>query len=149
MIKTLSFVKTKIKLTILIFALLIVSGIVFGVLHSLYHESSPVFRPMIFYNNTLFWDEKVVDGSTDGLEYIGTVNSSVPNGEKPENDFECNSEDFLNAKLYCDGNGVYYLLCTNGNLLLLEGNGSGTDNIRSLPEPTILRRDVGIPPYSE
>lgn len=121
MIKTFSFVKAKIKLTIIILALLVVSGIVFGVLHSLYHESPPVFRPMVYYNNTLFWDEKVVDGTTDGLEYIGTINSSVPSSEKPDSDFECNCENLLNAKLYRNRNGIYYLLCTNGNLLLLEG----------------------------
>lgn len=109
-------------------------------IYQIYFVPKACYRPMICYNNTSFWDEKIVDVSVDGLEYIGTINSSVPDGEKPDSDFECNTEVFLEAKLYRDGNDVYYLLCTNGNLLLLDTAGKGADYA------TVVGRDALIPP---
>lgn len=61
------------------------------------------------------------------LEYIGTVNSLVPESEKPDSDFECSSKAFMNARLYRDSYGAYYLCCKNGNLLLLGVYGKDTD----------------------
>lgn len=104
-----------------------VTGFIGYNIYQIYFVPKACYRPMICYNNTLFWDEKIVDVGTDGLEYIGTVNSCVSDGEKPDSDFECNSEGFLNAKLYRDGNGAYYLQCKNGNLFLLGMAGKGTD----------------------
>lgn len=101
-------------------AFILTAAIIIGFnIYQIHFVPKVCYRPMIYYNNTLFWDEKIVDGNPDGLEYIGTVNSSVSEGEKPGSNFECNSEGFLNAKLYRDENGTYYLLCQNGNLLLL------------------------------
>lgn len=108
------------KILLIILIILAVSGTAFGVLHSLYYESPPVYRPMIFYDGKLFWDTKAADINTAGMEYIGTVNSRVPESEKPTEEFECNCEIFMNAKLYRDEHGDYYIYCTNGNILLLD-----------------------------
>lgn len=114
------------KIKVLKFAVFLSVASVIGILlwniHQICFVPKTCYRPMIYYNNTLFWDEKKVDVNTDGLEFIGTVKSAVPNGEKPDSDFECNSENFMNAKLYRSTSGNYYALCTNGNLLLLKGS---------------------------
>lgn len=120
------------KKSVLIFTVVFVFsfavfGITFGIVYSLYYESPPAYRPMVFYDGKLFWDESVVETQPDTMNYIGKINSVVPDGEKPNNDFECNSEVFMNAKLYRDINGNYYLRCKNGNLLLLETSGVGRD----------------------
>ncbi|MBQ2973615.1 MAG: hypothetical protein IJE19_04615 [Clostridia bacterium] len=109
----------KIALPLLIFIVLAVSGTVFGVFHSLYYESPPVCRPMVYYDGKLFWDEGLVETQPDTMEYIGTVNSRVPESEKPTKDFECNCKVFMNAKLYRDNDGNYYLYTNTERVLLL------------------------------
>ena len=80
---------------------------------------------VVYYNGTLLEYKNLVARKNDDtglrLEYIGTVNSLIPESEKPDSDFECSSKAFKNARLYRDGYGAYYLFCKNGNLLLLEG----------------------------
>ncbi len=126
------------KISLIILVILVVSSTAFGVWHSLYHESPPAYRPMIFYDGKLFWVERVADINTDGMEYIGTINSRVSVGEKPSKDFECNSEVFMNAKLYRDINNAYYLQCTNGKLLLLYATGVGRDALITPSEISLI-----------
>lgn len=108
------------KTLLIISIVLAVSGTVFGVLHSLYYESPPVYRPMVYYDGKLLWDEGLVETQPDTMEYIGTVDSRVSESEKPTEDFECNCEVFMNAKLYRDNDGDYYIHCNNGKMLLLD-----------------------------
>ncbi len=108
------------KPIIIILSVLIATGVASGVLFSRYRESPPVYRPMIFCDGTLFWDEKIVDADIGIFEYIGKVNSRVSVSEKPDSEFECNCEGFMNAEIYRDSGGDYYAYCTNGNLLLLD-----------------------------
>lgn len=130
--------KRFLKPIIMILILLAVSGTAFGIMHSLYHESPPVYRPMVYYDGQLFWDKKAVDVSNDGMEYIGTIDSRVPESEKPTEDFECNCEAFMNAKLYRDTNGAYYLQCTNGKLFLLYATGVGRNALITPSEISLI-----------
>lgn len=108
-----------VKLIIIILVAVVVCGSSF-VWYSLYHESPPAYRPMVFYDGRLFWTEKIIDTDIENLQYIGTVNSCVPESQKPDSEFECNTETFMNAELFYDGNGNYYIRCTNQKLLLLD-----------------------------
>lgn len=113
--------KTKsVKPIIIILFVFLVSAIVSGVLYSLYYEAPPAYRPMIFYDGNLLWDEKIADIDIEKLEYVGTVNSRVSESEKPDSELECNAEVFMNGELYRDDDGNYYVYCSNGNLLLLH-----------------------------
>lgn len=98
----------------------------------------------VYYNGTLLEYKNIVARKNDDtglrIEYIGTVNSLVSESEKPDSDFECSSKAFMNARLYRDSCGAYYLCCKNGNLLLLGASGKGTDYT------TLAGQDVLIPP---
>ena len=107
------------KVLIIMLIIFAVAGTAFGILHSLYHESPPVYRPMIYYDGMLLWDERTVEIQPDGMEYIGFVNSLVPETQKPDEDFESNCKNFMNAKLYRDKNGDYYLFTNREKVLLL------------------------------
>lgn len=108
-----------IKLIIIMLIAVAVCGLC-GVLYSLYHESPPTYRPMVFYDGRLFWTEKIIDTDIENLQYIGTVNSCVSESQKPDSEFECNTKTFMNAELFSDSNGNYYIRCTNQKLLLLD-----------------------------
>lgn len=114
-----SFIKAQTKAAIIILALLIISCIVFGILHSLYYEPKSLYRPMFYYNGTVFYDTGKTIRDADALEYIGTVNSVIPNDQIPKNDFECNCAGWLGCRIFEDGSGLYYLEA-NGNMFLLE-----------------------------
>lgn len=107
------------KISIIILIILAVAGTVFGIMYSLYHESPPVYRPMIYYDGMLLWDERLVEVQSDTMEYIGSVNSLVPETQKPDEDFESNCKNFMNAKLYRDNDGNYYLFTNREKVLLL------------------------------
>lgn len=119
----------KAKIAFILTVAIIIGFIGFNI-YQIHFVPKVCYRPMIYYNNTLFWDVNVVARKNDDtglrIEYIGTVDSLVPETEKPDSEFECNSREFMNARLYRDENSAYYLRCTNGNLLLLK-NSNGTD----------------------
>lgn len=82
-----------------------------------------VYRPMCFYNNNLLWEDEAVEIDVSGLECIGTINSCVGARRKPEKNFECNYENWLDAELYKDENNVFHIKFLNGKTYKLRAAG--------------------------
>ena len=90
----------------------------------IYYDPDKYTDAAVYYNGTLLEYKNLVARKNDDtglrLEYIGTVDSVAPDTELPDSDFECSSKAFLNAKLYMDDYGRYYLCRSNGDLIMLE-----------------------------
>lgn len=87
------------------------------------YAKEDVYRPMCFYNNNLLWEEEMTGIDVSGLEYIGKINSCVGARRKPEKDFECNYENWLDAELYKDENSDFYIKFLNGRTYKLRAAG--------------------------
>lgn len=82
----------------------------------------PFYRPMVCYNQTVFYEEAIAEIETYRLGFLGVITSVAPSSEKPDEQFECNAEVWLYSKLYKDVNGIYYLELPNGTVLKLKGS---------------------------
>ncbi len=83
-------------------------------------EPAPALRPMICYNERLLCDVKPVRIEIDGsFKHLGSVNSSVPHSQKPQNNFESNY-DCIGAEIYGNATDEIYLKLPNGTILLME-----------------------------
>ncbi len=113
----------KAKIALVLIVAIIIGFIGFNI-YQIYFVPKQDQRPMIYYNNTLFREKNVVALKNDDtglrLEYIGTVDSLAPGTELPDSEFECNSRGFMNARLYRDIYGNYYIVRVNGDLIMLE-----------------------------
>ena len=96
------------------------------------HAEEPVYRPMCFYDNTLFYDEGIT-AETGKLEYMGKINSCAGSHKRPKKNFECNYEAWLGAELYKDENNAFYIKLLNGRFLKLKASGSGAEITAVVP----------------
>lgn len=96
---------------------------------------NPFYRPMVCYNQTVFYEEEITETETYRLEFLGVITSVAPASEKPDEQFECNAEGWLHSKLYKDINGTFYLEIPNGTVLKLKGS-----PLYPYPESTVYQK---------
>ena len=66
----------------------------------------------IMYQNEyyVFWGNYVSANSIEGAEYVGIVQSGVPETQMPSEDFQTNGEAFLNLSLWKQCDSLYIKL---------------------------------------
>ena len=87
------------KFTLCIFLLV-------GILYGIYLNESreikkevPQYVSTVKFNDEFYYDDRTFSIKVEG-SYVGKINSSVPEGTKPEENFQTNSEELKGCELY-------------------------------------------------